>query len=72
MRMASVRKDILFAEESYKIVGACMKVQSGLRKGFKEIVYKNAMELEFRNRKIPFEKENPIRLVYKGSELECG
>ena len=39
--------DILFKEESYKIVGACFEVHNILGHGFKEAVYKDALELEF-------------------------
>jgi GxxExxY protein len=60
--MAIVRKDILFADEAYKIIGACMKVQTDLRKGFKEIVYKNAMVLEFKKRNILLKKKNDFIL----------
>lgn len=67
--MAIIRKDILFAEETYKIVGACMKVQTDLRKGFREIVYKNAMELEFIKRNIPYEKEKRFYPEYDGTIL---
>ncbi len=40
--------DLLFKDECYKIVGLCMKVHTKLGKGFKEIVYKDALEVEFR------------------------
>lgn len=67
--MTMVRKDILFAEEAYMIVGACMKIHTDLKKGFKEIVYKNAMELEFKKRDIPFEKEKRFYPEYDGTIL---
>lgn len=67
--MSNTRKEILFAEEVYSIVGACMKVHSDLRKGFKEIVYKNAMEKEFAKRKIPYQKEKRFQPAYDGELL---
>lgn len=36
--------DILFKNESYKIIGICMEVHKLLGKGFLEIVYKDALE----------------------------
>jgi GxxExxY protein len=43
---------ILFKEESYQLVGICMKIHRILGKGFKEIVYKDAMEVEFINNRL--------------------
>jgi GxxExxY protein len=59
---------IVFKEESYKIIGACMKVHRTLGPGFLEAVYEEALEKEFKNEKIPFEKlfsinKNGIRNV---------
>ena len=39
--------NIILKEESYKIVGACMEVHKELGMGFKEIIYKDALEMEF-------------------------
>jgi len=46
-RIARIMADIILKEESYKIVGACMEVHKELGMGFKEAVYKDALELEF-------------------------
>lgn len=37
--------ELLFKEESYKIIGACFEVHKALGHGFKEIVYKDALEI---------------------------
>lgn len=39
-----------------------MKVHSKLGKGFKEIVYKDALEVEFLNNRIPYEKEKSFQM----------
>lgn len=39
--------EIIYKEEVYKVVGACMEVYNSLGFGFLEIVYKDAMEIEF-------------------------
>ncbi len=55
----------LFAEEVYRIIGACMEVHSTLGKGFLEIVYKDALEYEFNKRHIPYEREKRLNVHYK-------
>jgi GxxExxY protein len=52
--------DILFKEESYKIIGVCFEVHKILGHGFKEAVYKDALELEFNKVEIPFQKRKAI------------
>ncbi|MFL5811370.1 MAG: GxxExxY protein [Flavisolibacter sp.] len=42
--------DIILKDESFRIIGICMEVHRELGFGFKEVVYKEALELEFRNR----------------------
>ena len=55
---------IVFKEESYKIIGACMKVHRTLGPGFLEAVYEEALEKEFQNQKIPFKKQMKLELYY--------
>jgi len=55
---------IVFKEESYKIIGACMKVHRTLGPGFLEAVYEEALEKEFQNQKIPFKKQVKLELYY--------
>lgn len=44
-------------EESYQIIGICMEVHNNLGPGFLEIVYKDALEIEFNNELIEYERE---------------
>jgi len=62
--------NIIYPEESYKIVGICMDVHNNLGAGFLEIVYKDALELEFRNFKIPYQREKEYLVNYKGKILK--
>ncbi len=62
--------NILFKDECYKIIGACMEVHKELGPGFLEPVYHEALSLEFYDQMIPFEKEKIIRIVYKGKPLD--
>ena len=54
--------NIIYKAESYKIIGACMKVHSNLGSGFLEAVYQEALEGEFLRQKIPFERQ--VKLIY--------
>ena len=58
--------DIILKDESYKIIGVCMEVNRLLGMGFKEAVYKDALELEFKNNNIPFFREKQFNVDYKG------
>ena len=55
---------ILYKEESFAIIGACMKVHRALGAGFLEAVYEEAVEREFQNLKIPFERQVKLSLYY--------
>ena len=44
---------IVYKEESYKIVGAAFKVYNELGSGFLEVVYQEALEIEFQRQGIP-------------------
>lgn len=57
--------DILYKEESYAIIGKCMEVHNQLGAGFLEIVYKDALEYEFRKAGIPYEREKEYKVNYK-------
>jgi len=59
-------KELIYKDESYKIVGMCMEVHNNLGAGFLEIVYKDALEYEFRKANIPFEREKEYKVDYKG------
>ena len=60
--MASTIDDLLFKEECYSIIGISMKVHTKLGKGFTEIVYKDATEVEFIHNAIPYEREKPFTI----------
>jgi len=62
--------DLLFKEESYKIIGACFEVHKILGHGFKEAVYKDALEFEFIRSGIPFVREKPYTIIYKEQKLK--
>lgn len=55
---------ILYKEESFTIIGACMKVHRTLGAGFLEAVYEEALEKEFHIQRIPFERQVKLQLYY--------
>lgn len=61
--------DLILKEESYQIIGACMEVHTQLGVGFKEVVYKDALEIEFLTRGISFSRERQFKIEYKGKIL---
>jgi len=62
--------EIIYKKESYEIVGALFDVHNQLGSGFLEIVYKDALEYEFRLRNIPFEREKQYSVSYKDTKLK--
>ena len=60
---------LLFEEESYKIIGACFEVYREKGCGFLEPVYQECMEIELRLQGIPFAPQKPLALEYKGCPL---
>ena len=58
-------KDYPLQKESYEIIGICMEVHRILGKGFLEIVYKDALEYEFKQQNILYEREKKYEIEYK-------
>jgi GxxExxY protein len=61
--------DIVYREESYRIIGACMEVYKDKGCGFLEAVFQECLELEFRDQQIPFRMWPVLALNYKGRLL---
>lgn len=62
--------ELLYKEESYKIIGACFEVHNQKGFGFTEAVYQECLEIEFELQKIPFAAQPKIELDYKGRTLK--
>ena len=60
---------LIYKDESYKIIGACIEVHNDLGPGFLESVYQEALHVELTNQKIPFKREVPLPIKYKGALL---
>jgi GxxExxY protein len=61
--------EIIFKQESYLLIGKCMEVHSNMGMGFKEILYKDALELELKANNIPYKREQQFKIKYKGITL---
>lgn len=62
--------ELIYKDEVYEIIGAAMEVHKELGCGFLEAVYQEALEIELKDRKIPFESQKQLEIVYKGKQLE--
>jgi len=63
-------KDIILAEEAYKIVGACFEAYKEKGCGFNEAIYQECLELELALQSIPFVAQPQLPLSYKGRALK--
>lgn len=61
--------NLLLQEETYTIIGLCMEVHRILGHGFGEIVYKDALIFEAKQKGIPVEREKEYKIKYKQTIL---
>jgi GxxExxY protein len=61
--------DLILKDECYQIIGLCMKVHNKLGKGFKEIVYKDALEIELKAAGIQYEREKEFYVKYDNEQI---
>ena len=54
--------EIIYKEESYKIIGACFEVYKQKGCGFTELVYHECLKVEFEIQNIPYVYEPSIQL----------
>ena len=64
-----MRKDLIYPDECYKLVGACFEVYKEKGAGFAEMLYHECLELEFKLQGIIAVHEPQLELAYKGHKL---
>jgi GxxExxY protein len=62
--------DVVYKEESYRIIGACFEVYKERGCGFLEAVYQECLEIELGIQGIPFVVQPELVLSYKGTRLK--
>ena len=62
--------ELVYKEEVFQIVGAAMAVHRELGCSFLEAVYQDALEIEFRYRKISFEPQKRFSIMYRDEQLK--
>jgi GxxExxY protein len=61
--------EIIYKEESYRIMGACFEVYKEKGCGFLEAVFQECLELELADQRIPYVARPSLGLSYKGRPL---
>ncbi len=57
--------------QTYAIIGAAMEVHRRLGHGFLEAVYQEALQVEFLEQGVPFQREVEVPIVYRERQLGC-
>ena len=57
--------ELIYKEEAYQIIGNCMEVHNELGGGFLEVVYKDALEYEFKSKGLAYSREKEYEVQYK-------
>jgi len=61
--------DLIYKDETFKIVGACFEVYNDKGCGFLEPVYQECLEIELGLQKVPFISQKSLTLEYKDRRL---
>jgi len=54
---------------THKIIGCAMQVHSTLGNGFQEVIYQRALEIEFAQQGVLFEREKDMLIFYRQIEI---
>ena len=59
------RKDLLYPDLCFKVIGVLFEVYNSLGYGYKEKYYQRAIALGFKNSKILFKEQSPAKIRFK-------
>jgi GxxExxY protein len=62
--------ELLYRDEAFRLVGACMAVHKDKGNGFVEPVYQDALEIELELSGIPFDPQRNYPITYRGRTLK--
>jgi GxxExxY protein len=57
--------DLLYRDETHRLIGLCMEIHRELGKGHDEVIYKDALVVELSRANIPFSREKKYEVKYK-------
>jgi len=60
---------LIYPELSYQLVGMLYDIHNELGNKYQEKYYQRAIAIELENRKVKFQKELPVNLMYKGKKI---
>ncbi len=67
--MSQMNADSNKDPDTYAIIGAAMEIHREPGSGFLEAVYQDALEFEFKSRRISYQREASVPVLYKGQSL---
>ena len=58
--------ELLYREETHRLIGLCMEIHRDLGKGHDEVIYTDALVVELSRASVPFARERKFEVNYKG------
>jgi GxxExxY protein len=69
INIINTNEKLIYKEISFNIMEAVFEVHNVLGPGYSENIYEEALAKEFKERKIPFERQKSIEVNYKGEKV---
>jgi hypothetical protein len=70
LKRIATLEHILYKEENFEIIGACMKVDREIGTGFLGALYEESLEKEYKKSNIPYRRQTLIQIYYEGEPLK--
>ena len=58
--------ELLYREDTHRLIGFCMEIHRELGKGHDEVLYNDALVVELSRARVPFARERKFEVNYKG------